>query len=187
MERFRSGVGESHDTACGPQAGTEIAGPADDGPEPNRPNGLTSEDEPVHPVFLDKHGHRRHALRGVAILTGCAVLGAAALLAAALFGAPVGPSALFTGQDLIGPPLSPTSPGADRTGAPNTSSGIATTSSAAPHVVATTTGARTATPAQVAIPTASTATPTTSPIPTTTARVPPGKPSVLPTPPGHTK
>ncbi|HEX4702470.1 MAG TPA: hypothetical protein VH352_10120 [Pseudonocardiaceae bacterium] len=126
--------------------------------EPDRP-----------PVFVDASGGRRRAVRGVAIITGCAVLGAAGLLSVVLLGAPNGPPALFTGRSLTGTTTRPDSPGTAPNRATNSSIGTATS------VVA---------PARPS-PTAKPSTRTTTAAPTTT--VTPTKPHGRPTPPGHNR
>lgn len=143
-------------------------------------------DEQAGPVFLDASGRRRRAVRGLAVLTGCAALASIALLTAALLGAPVGPSALFPNGDLTAVSTS-TTPPATSTGGPATSAGsTATGGSTAPARVTTTPArARTATSTHPAPPPP--ATPVTTLAPATTKNVRPGRPTGLPTPPGHTR
>lgn len=183
MERPLPGAGRSPDTRrlpAGPPRShrTRVSGAI---VEPER-------DGPVGPVFLDAGGRRRRAVRGLAVVTSCAVLGAIALLAAALLGAPVSPSALFPDGDLSGTTTGTTTPGAGPTGAPNGSAGSAATASGAPvHVATTPTGARTANSTRAAHPSTTTAAPAATMTTTTTKKIPPGRPTVLPTPPGHTR
>ncbi|HJP79359.1 MAG TPA: hypothetical protein VJ914_34115 [Pseudonocardiaceae bacterium] len=180
MDRLRPGAGRSQAGAIADVTGEPVRA---------RPDRLVSEDEPAGPVFLDASGRRRRAVRGLAVLTGCAALGSIALLTAALLGAPVGPSALFPNGDLAVVTTSATAPPAISTGGPDTSAvSAATAASSNPVRVTTTpTGARTAISTHTALPTTTTAAPVTTATLNPTKNVPPGKPTGLPTPPGHIK
>lgn len=144
------------------------------------------------PVFLDPSGRRRRAIRSIAILAGCAGFAAVALLCAALLGAPITPSALFTGHQVTGDTAQLDSPSPPPTVASNGAGALrgrstadTTTTSDAPAPAVPPVPAATSTPSAPR-----TTTPTVQPnpaAPTKTTHVPPGKPTELPTPPGHTR
>jgi hypothetical protein len=126
-------------------------------------------------VFVDPTGRRRRTVRLAAIVGAVLLFGTAALLVAALLGAPIGPLTSLPEKDSGPPPAAP----APEAGQPPAAT---TTKSGSPG-----SGARPGAPG---------ATTTTTPIPaaaaTTTTRgskpeSPPGKPTDLPTPPGHTR
>jgi hypothetical protein len=144
------------------------------------------------PVFLDTSGRRRRVFRSTAILAGCAGFAALALLCAALLGVPITPSALFTDHNVTSDTAPIDSPSPPPSVTPNsagalvpTSTGGTTTTSGSSARAGRSRRAVTSTPS--APRTTRTSRPTDSVAPTKTTHVPPGKPTELPTPPGHTR
>lgn len=128
------------------------------------------------PVFVDLTGRRRRHVRVAAVVAAASLLGVGALMVVALLGVPVGPSAYLPepGQ----PP-----PTNQKPQVVETARNVETTSNKRPAP----TGGE---PSTAVVPTSAPASvPTTT---TTTASkgkpdTPPGRPSGLPTPPGHTR
>ena len=124
----------------------------------------------VSPVFVDPTGRRRRTIRTAAVVGAGALLATAGLLVAALLGAPVGPMVTVP-TDLSGPPAAvapnpqpPQITGTSETARPGSST---RNKQGAQPVVTTTTAGSTTT--------------------TSVKGKPPGRPSDLPTPPGHTR
>lgn len=132
------------------------------------------------PVFVDPTGWRRKAVRVTAVGGAIALLGVVAVLVAALLGAPIGPSASLPdetpGPVVEGVPL-PVPPAAV----------------AHPTTTPTPTSARTGDRPNSPGVTTTTVPPAGPPAPSTTdakgnsSRTPPGRPTDLPAPPGHTR
>jgi hypothetical protein len=127
----------------------------------------------VSPVFVDPTGRRRRTIRTAAVVGAGALFATAGLLVAALLGAPVGPL-VSVPTDLSGPPAAV---------APNPQPPQVTGTSGAARPGSS---ARNKQGAQPAVTTTADSTTTT-----TSAKgkpvTPPGRPSDLPSPPGHTR
>jgi hypothetical protein len=129
------------------------------------------------PVFVDLTGRRRRGIRKVAIIGASLLLGIVALLVAALLGAPIGPLTSLPEpapppSDAIAPNLE--TPAAEPGGSPTTKprqaggpAGAVTTTTTVPGPVNPTT--------------------TTTDVKGSKPASPPGRPTDLPTPPGHTR
>ena len=135
------------------------------------------------PVFVDPTGRRRRTVRTTAVLGACSLLGVTALILAALLGAPLG--ALNPLPDPASGPPAPVEPVPARQPGATPGEHPTTTSSSRPgdnRVVA---------PAVTTTTTPPGASPTTTATTSTTGKgkpaTPPGKPTDLPTPPGHTR
>jgi hypothetical protein len=130
------------------------------------------------PVFVDPTGRRRRRVRVTAIVASASLLGAGALIVAALLGVPVGPAAYLPEPEQSTPPTTNQQPAVAET----PRDAVAPSSRRAAPA-----GGRPGTAARVPVP--ASAPPVTT---ATTAgrgkpQTPPGRPSDLPTPPGHTR
>ncbi|HEV2783123.1 MAG TPA: hypothetical protein VGX25_27390 [Actinophytocola sp.] len=128
------------------------------------------------PVFVDPTGRRRRTVRLAAVIGAGTLFAVGALLVAALLGVPIAPTASLPEPAPAAPPVKPQpGPGAER--------GDPASTSQTPGRRARDDRPADATPV------------TTTPTPTTTTptsakgkpEAPPGRPTDLPTPPGHTR
>ena len=133
------------------------------------------------PVFVDPTGRRRRTIRTTAVLGACSLLGVTGLIVAALLGAPLGPLNPLpdpaSGPPAAVEPVPARQPAATPGEQPTTTTGSRRGDN---RVVGP--GVTTTTPPGAA-PTTMTTTTTKGNKPT----APPGKPTDLPTPPGHTR
>jgi hypothetical protein len=127
------------------------------------------------PVFVDHTGRRRRHVRVAAVVVAGLLLGAGALVVAALLGVPVGPSAFLPEHEPAPPVATSQSPRSAATAPSGTSS----------HKNPAVAGERGGAPAAT--------TPVPPAVATTTTvdkgkpDTPPGRPTGLPTPPGHSR